>query len=130
MKSIVLILFIIASVSDCSKNDDPKITAELLGKWNWIESSGGFAGKTETPATTGNSITIEFTREKYIKYVNGLAEQEMTYQIEKGKSIRKTEDSFLILYENGRKQSIEIIDNKLILFDECHDCYQNEYVKE
>jgi hypothetical protein len=110
----------------CSqKNQVP----QLLGTWTWLESSGGFAGKTETPETTGNIISITFSKDKYTKYLNGELNSEMTYKIEKGSSIRTEDDTYLIIYENGRKQSIELIENKLILYDECHDCYQNEYIK-
>ncbi len=36
----------------------------------------------------------------------------------------------LMIYENDRKQSIVLNENKLILYDECFDCYQNEYIKD
>lgn len=129
MKNTILFLVIIVFASFCSKDDEPKIATELIGSWIWIESSGGIAGVTSTPETTGNEITIEFTSEKYTKYINGVVDIEMTYKIENGNTIRKTENTYLIIYENERKQSIELIGNKLILFDECYDCYQNEYVK-
>ena len=128
MKSLLLIFSLFSMLSFCSK-EESQIKDKLIGEWTWVESSGGFAGKIETPSTTGKEITIEFSSEKYIKYVNGDIESEMTYTIEKGSSIRTTEETYLIVYENGKKQSVELIDNKLILYDECHDCYQNEYVR-
>jgi len=130
MKSILLVLSFIGLVSFCSKDEDPQIAAALIGKWIWIESSGGIAGVIKTPSTTGNEITIEFTAKKFTKFVNGIVDLEMTYKIETGSSIRSKENTFLIIYENDQKQSIELNGNKLILFDECYDCFQYEYLKE
>lgn len=130
MKNLILLLSLISSLSFCSKNVESQIKIELIGKWSWVESSGGIMGKTLNPSTTGNQITIEFTTDKFIQYTNDSLELEMSYTIDKGNSIRSSEEVFLIIYENGRKQSIGIEGNKLILYDECHDCYQNEYVKQ
>jgi len=129
MKNLILSLIFISLAFFCSANDKSQIATELIGTWIWIKSSGGISGVTSTPATTGNEIKIEFSSEKYTKYINGFVDNEMTYKIEKGNSIRKTGDTYLIIYENDQKQSIELIGKKLILFDECYDCYQNEYVK-
>ncbi len=129
MKNLILLLSLISSLSFCSKNVESQIKTKLIGKWSWIESSGGIMGKTISPATTGNQIIIEFTSNKYFKYTNDSLEIEMSYKIEKGSSIRISEETYLIIYENGQKQSIGMEGNNLILYDECHDCYQNEYVK-
>jgi len=129
MKSLLLILSFTSMLSFCSENIKSQITADLEGKWIWAESSGGILGKTTTPATTKRDITIEFTNEKFIQYVNGEIEKELTYTIEKGSSIRTEEDTYLVVYENGRKQSFELKEDRLILYDECHDCFQHEYTK-
>jgi len=130
MKNIFLFLVFIGIFSSCSNDDDSQISPKIIGKWIWIESSGGIAGSAETPEATGNQITIEFSRENYRKYINGVLDVEMSYKIEKGKSIRKTEDTDVIIYENEWKQSFELIDNELMLYDECYDCFQYEYIKE
>ena len=130
MKYLFITLVFFSSMSFCSKKVESQIKNKIIGKWTWIQSSGGFAGRIETPATTNKEISIEFTSEKCIKYVNGKIESELNYKIEKGPSIRTNEDTYLIIYENDKKQSIDFIDDKLILYDECHDCYQNEYIKE
>lgn len=129
MKYVYIILLFFSTMSLCSKKVESQIKNELTGKWKWVESSGGFAGRIQTPATTQKEIMLEFTSEKCIKYVNGKVESELSYTIKKGPSIRTTEDVYLIIYENDKKQSVDFIDNKLILYDECHDCFQNEYIK-
>lgn len=131
MKNIFLSLILVVLFSSCLKDDDdPQFASEIIGRWIWIESTGGIDGRTETPVSTGNQITIEFSADSYKKYVNGNLNVQMTYKLEIGESFRLTEKTDLIIYENGWKQSIELCGNKLILYDECTDCFKNEYIKE
>ena len=68
---------------------------------------------------------------KKIKYfLNAELISESKYELTKGESIRTSEKTDLMIYENNRKQSIAIFDEILILYDECYDCYQNEYIRD
>jgi hypothetical protein len=129
MKNVIILLFIL-TFSMCSKDDKPQISSGIFGKWIWTQSSGGIAGVIETPETSGNQVAIEFSTNTCKKYINGNLDIELTYKIETGNSIRKIEETDLIIFENGWKQSIELDGNKLILYDECFDCFQNEYIRE
>ncbi len=104
--------------------------SQLIGKWKWVESSGGIDGRTETPESTGNAVIIEFTVSTMRKYVNENLESEINYKTYLGPSIRTTQNTDLIVYKNGTKQSMELYGNSLILFDECYDCCQHNYLKE
>lgn len=130
MKNLFILLSFFGLFSFCSKNVDSQTLDNLIGKWEWVKSSGGIAGVTKTPENTSSEIMVEFTTEKFIKFMNGDTIQEISYKIEIGKSIRKTEDTNLIIYEDGRIQSYEINGSTLLLFDECYDCFQNEYIRE
>ena len=131
MKKICLILLFIVLFFSCSDNNDGQlVVSEIIGSWDWIESTGGIDGRTETPASTGNQIVLEFTAGSYKKYLNGDLEEEMTYKLEEGESMIFGKKTVLIIYQNGWKQSIESCDSKLILHDECSDCFRNEYTKE
>ena len=130
MKSIILFIFLLGSVLRCSDNVEQKINEQLIGKWTWIKSTGGISGTTKTPETCEKTIIIEFTADKFIQYNNGNKVLEMVYSIEKGPSIHSEEECYLIIYENGNKQSVQYEDGVLILYDECYDCFQNEYKKQ
>lgn len=112
----------------CS-NDDHDIDDQVLGNWEWIQSSGGIAGTTETPDSTGNSIMLEITRTAIKQFING------TLSFETGYSIKSQESTIfggirnMIIYENGFKQSFERVGNKLFLSGECNDCFLSEYEK-
>lgn len=112
------------------KEDLNDFSNSLIGKWEWIESSGGITGVILTPGSEGVQVTIEFNGNTYRKYVDGNLETEKTYKIEKGSSIFKTENVDLIIYEDNWKQSFQLHGDTLFLYDECYDCFLNEYHKD
>jgi hypothetical protein len=128
-----LILFVLFSlsavVSSCSKNEDTSDLSSIAGKWKWIESKGGFAGGTKTPASTGKIINLQISNTQVKKYENGILIAAHAYTIESLPSIFGGEKPTLV-YDNNEKQSYEIIGNQLNLNDECHDCYVSKFVKE
>ena len=129
MKNIIF-TFILITLIGCTKEGDINLSSQLVGKWKWIESSGGIDGRTETPASTGNAVTIEITRTTIKTFINGKLESEMNYEIQSGSSIRTTEKTDLIVYENGTIHSVLIEGNSLVLFEECYDCFQQNYLKD
>ena len=62
MKNLIL-TFCISTILilSCDQNDDISQELQLIGTWNWVESSGGIDGRTETPISTGNTMKIEFS---------------------------------------------------------------------
>ena len=129
MKKIIL-TFILITLIGCAQDDNINLKSQLPGKWKWVESSGGIDGRTETPENTGNAVTIEFTASTMKKFVNGNLESEVDYEILSGPSIRTMQNTDLIVYENGMKQSVELNGKFLVLFEECYDWFQHNYIKE
>ncbi len=121
------ILLVIIFIS-CSNDDE--INNQLLGSWNWLESSGGISGTTTTPASTGNTITLVISNNSLKQFTNGNLTFETNYRIEVRKSEIFGNQREMIIYENGFKKSFERKGDKLTLFDECSDCFQSEYKKE
>ena len=128
MKNIIF-TFILIALMGCSNSDESELKSQLIGKWKWVESSGGIDGRTETPASTGNAVTLEFTSTTMKTFVNGNLESEVNYEIQSGSSIKTTEKTDLIVYENGTIHSFLIEGNSLVLFEECYDCFQHNYLK-
>ena len=126
----IIFTFILIVLIGCSNSNNLELKSQLIGKWKWIESSGGIDGRTETPASTGNAVTIEITRTTIKTFINGKLESEMNYEIQSGSSIRTTEKTDLIVYENGTIHSVLIEGNSLVLFEECYDCFQHNYLKD
>ena len=133
MKKVVLIFALIfaliLAITSCSKDIKTSNGSTLNGKWNWVESSGGLAGKTETPATTGKVITIEISNGIIKYFENGVQTVSDSFTTKIQNSIRG-ENKNMIIYKSGRpNQSFELNEKQLILFDECYDCYQSNYSK-
>jgi hypothetical protein len=130
MKKTALLFSLFLLLSSCSTTN--KIGSDenaLNGKWNWVSSSGGFIGKTITPASENKKTIIEISNSTIKKYENGNLIFESKYAIKEEPSIYGNERK-MILFENDMpKQSFEIKDNKLYLSEECNDCYQSEYIR-
>ena len=113
---------------------------KLFGSWNWVQSSGGFAGQTITPATDGYSQTVEFKKNGiYIRYKNGKRTDKMQFTLTEGSSIYTIGLAYLIKYKNtgpidkNNTHTIQSVtfggQDTLFLRDECYDCYTSIYVK-
>ena len=130
MKKIFIVFILVTFFLSCSdKNDDNFVVSELVSRWKWVESSGGIDGRTDTPESTGKEIVLVFSHNTYQQYVNDKLEVEMTYHLEEAESIIFGDKRLMIVYENGRKQSFDRCDGKLILYDECIDCFTSTYVR-
>lgn len=57
MKKLFFVLISLFLLNSCRGNDDLD-TKNLVGNWEWVSSSGGISGQTETPTSTGKTITL------------------------------------------------------------------------
>jgi|WetSurMetagenome_2_1015567.scaffolds.fasta_scaffold07792_2 hypothetical protein len=134
MKKYITLTISIFFLASCTKENNIPTTgpSTLAGKWNWVYSSGGFAGQTYTPKTEKKTIRIEYdTNSIYRYYVNDTLKSETRYQLVKGRSIY-SQDSTLIIVTNlsSIRQSFAVLHNDtLILRDECYDCFEHLYTR-
>jgi hypothetical protein len=129
MKKLLLLLIAGLMIGSCSTDKNVPEYQAILGKWNWIDSTGGIAGMTLTPKSTGKTIQLEISKTIIKKFVDGKLESSQTYKIEIGPSIFGGEKP-MIVYENDSKSSFEIKNNQLFLNEECNDCFLSKYEKE
>lgn len=129
MRKITYLILALFSIISCSSESNSTKNNSIIGKWNWVESSDGIDGRTETPKSTGKTIQLEISNSKIKKYVDEALVSETAYTIQTGTSIFGGEKK-LIVYENEWKQSFLHADNQLFLNDECYDCFQNKYTKD
>lgn len=124
----IFVFSIILILVSCNKDTNENRNKTLIGKWNWIESSGGIAGQTYTPQSTGDVITIEFDNDfTYRQYRNNVLNIVTKYEL---KSVEGYNELF-IFYENGNPASIitSLDKSTLILTDYISDGYVNTYRK-
>ena len=134
----IFFLFVLVILSSCNSNDDDSSTKkadaqaekDLQGKWNWVISSGGFAGKTYTPQSSNQVIYIEFSGNSFKTYINGILSADNTFVIKTQKSNFGGEKP-MIVSDNPDKyfvaMSFEIQGDKLSLSQECDDCFGSLY---
>ena len=127
MKKIIFLLMILGFLNSCSTTTDNDSADQIIGEWVWIESSGGLAGTTETPESTEKEITLQISKTSIKKFVNGILESDRHYNIERRESATFGDVREMIVYDNGFRQIFSTTGNRLILFDDCYDCFQAEY---
>jgi len=129
MKNFILLAIIGLTILGCSKDDDNS-KINLIGNWNWERSSGGIAGTTETPQSTGQIRKLIISSDSIIGYLNGNLDFKTRYTIENGESLIFNEPREMIIQENGFRQILNLTGNRLILIGDCNDCFIDEYIKE
>ena len=144
MKKITLIL-ILSSFLACKKDpieqimDDLKpvdLPQNIVGKWRWIQSVGGFAGVSVKDSIIRQVLTIE-TNKRFQLCVNDACNTgQWAYgsRVSKSSNGSVTQDTILML--NTDKSLIaqtvyhaKNVKDTLVLSDNCNDCFSHTYVK-
>ena len=103
---------------------------EIIGTWNWASSSGGIAGVTYTPESTGENIVLEFTPDSiYREYKNDTLVVETEFSIIISESIYVQDSTKIITFDPGIIPRSIVFDspNDLTLRDEVYDGFINHY---
>lgn len=115
--------------SSTYKNDTEKIQNELIGKWQWKETTGGLAGKKLNPSTAGYTKEIDFYKNNTYKiYKNSSLQKDGTYKIVKKKAINGRQE-YIIQYSEGLDEIVKIIDDNLLLTENVYDGFSEAYVR-
>lgn len=129
MKKFLAFSLVIFSLMSCSATSDSS-TSVIIGKWDWVQSSGGIIGATTTPKSTNKTMSIDISKSEIKWYENGNLTATDAYSIQTKESILGGKQQMLV-YSSGRpSQSFSVDGNKLFMSDECNDCYRSEYVKQ
>ena len=125
-------------ISSCTKDKtvDTKsyvdVPTNLIGTWNWQHSSGGYAGVTITPETTGEVRIIKFDTDNNFKYyVNGVLKTESKFHIEKSVSIYGNEIALILITNTlPSRQSLQFsASDTLTLSEEVFDGFGHQYIR-
>lgn len=128
------VISILLLLMGCSLfENEQSIPADLTGQWEWVRTSGGFAGTVTYSDSVDYSQSLRiFKYNQAIWYRNGEVEQR--YQIDRVKE--DGVEKFVMhpqIKENGSFQLDRtlsgIINGELQVQDECTDCYQYSFKK-
>ena len=129
MKKILFLTLIGLLTMNCSNDDDGEIRTNIIGQWNWIKSTGGIAGSTYTPESTGENKRLIITSDSIKYFTNDNLVSKVKYTIEL-RDIYGEIRELIVPDPLGITQFFELNENKLTLIDYCNDCFVNEYVSE
>jgi hypothetical protein len=127
----VLYLLLILFYTSCSILDSNSTSSKIVGRWDWILSTGGFAGEVSTPDSAGvPNLHLIFNPNYTFSFFHS------DTLVKRGKyTLKEKEGKMVISYDTGKQslffdQSITFQGNDtLILADECYNCYINTYIR-
>ncbi len=113
----------------------------IFGKWNWVSSSGGFAGLVVTPKTVGFEKSLEFNKDGTFKlFENQEKVGRGTYRFAKRHSNFSNDSAFILIMAyhslnneptNAMPMVVQFpLEKTLFLIEECSDCFSHVYKKE
>ncbi|WP_367755929.1 hypothetical protein [Flavobacterium sp. WC2430] len=130
MKIPLIYFALIFTLFSCSTSESTMVANSIVGKWDWVQSSGGITGETTTPSSTNKSMSVEISKSEVKTYENGNLTTTESYSIQAKESIFGGKKPMLVYLSGKPSQSFSVEGAKLFLSDECYDCYQIEYVKQ
>lgn len=129
MKKIITLILISILTLSCS-SDDRVGDVKLTGKWNWVKTTGGIDGYTETPESTDRTMKLEISENSIRKYLNGDLQFESNYSVEfednHGEQVQ------IITYENQgiNLQILSLTENTLKIKEyQIADGFDYKYVR-
>ena len=126
-KSLLLSLAFLAFSCEREEQSQKEL---LVGNWEWISSTGGIDGRTETPVYTGKQVKIVITKDSVKVYENSVLKQKNSYKISREKSVLDNKIKDMIIYNSGFRDSFMIdSQNQLHLIGDCFDCFASLYKK-
>ena len=126
-KSLLLSLAFLAFSCEREEQSQKEL---LVGNWEWISSTGGIDGRTETPVSTGKQVKIVITKDSVKVYENSVLKQKNSYKISREKSVLDNKIKEMIIYNSGFRDSFMIdSQNQLHLIGDCFDCFASLYKK-
>jgi hypothetical protein len=116
-----LIVLVLVSILFSCEHEDEEFNFRaytLSGRWEWIETSGGFAGITYTPESTGQKIIVVFTIDHiYREYINNTLNIKDKFNIH----------ADTVIFESILRKTYSINGNILTLDEGCCDLFVHKY---
>lgn len=110
----------------CNDDDDDNAPSGLIGEWEWVQSYGGLAGDTLTPASEGFTSHLEIDADTYQQFLNDSLVFQSQYELETRQDSLFGTDK-VIAFETGYELAVIQQGDDLKLIEICLDCYEHTY---
>lgn len=109
-----------------------------VGVWNWVQSTGGFNGGIETPASTGNTVVLKITDHTYTVITNGIPTESYDYTFTMHDSFFSVTPQEMFTFSfhfddffwTSYKSYLFIDENRIVIRDESNDGINAYYVRQ
>ncbi|HKJ33441.1 MAG TPA: hypothetical protein VKA34_16515 [Balneolales bacterium] len=131
-----LLLLLLLALSACNlEGTHTKKTQStgIIGQWQWVETTGGFAGITDKPDVLGYPMVIMnfSSSNRYSVVRNDTLVRTGTFTLSKqnNKEILKMTPSDTSFSYNPTEEVTYKGNDTLILMDRCYDCFITTYIR-
>jgi hypothetical protein len=130
----LLVLFCLSCQKQNAQPDhEPAVDInKIYGKWDWIGSSGGFAGTTYTPESEHQTRMLTITSDnKMYLYTNGNLISQKQFTVGKGKSYLTGDTAYIIHYTPASFDDVILTakNDTLVLANDGADGFTAGYVR-
>lgn len=125
MKVLYLFVFL-ALMTACVSTRSTSRLPKIVGNWEWVSTSGGFAGKTSTPTTTNTTQQLQITADSLFSYRSGELLSVESYRLIQAESSLTKQQGWM-MERSDRRVFIERKDSTLVLREDCWDCFTHTY---
>lgn len=117
-------------VGGCETLPTSGLMVDLLGEWEWVESTGGIAGVTNTPASTGHTQTLIFRPDGTLEIRrDGAPWMTLAFEIVSHSEPGEWELRYSGVTNGFDSQHVSVRRHLLVLTDPCCDGFVNRYVR-
>jgi hypothetical protein len=119
MTRLFTFLILLLTLVSCRKDNE-----SIVGKWIWVESTGGIAGSKSTPESTGTRIKLKIDDTQIRRYTDGTLSGTWNYTI---KDDVTAGQSYLIIEGFSWEYTYTVDADYLVMTEQCFDCYSITY---
>jgi hypothetical protein len=122
---------VVAATLACDGSTGPADLPRILGRWDWVESSGGIAGVTLTPESTGQTMLLQFLPVGQVRlFEDGSLTRTVGYQVLGDAQADSTEVAYQpALWGFASQTATFPSDDELVLTDPCCDGFTYRWVR-
>ncbi len=126
MKKLFFLLFL--GLAAC-ESSEPVKSNDIVGTWEWVSTTGGFAGVNEKPGE-GEKVLLTFNRDlSYKKMHNDSLLSEGKYTLSKGTSYLQNKVVDFVQIGQGVETYYEIKGDQLYMYEDVNDGFNYTYKK-
>ena len=135
MKTLIMIVIsvLMISVFGCQKEDVVKTNTGigLVGKWEWVSTTGGIAGVHQTPHTLGYTYWIGFTNDSLYQVYdkNNVITSSNHFTVFNDISIFTTHIHQMLKSDNSIRSSFDVRNDSLFMYQEVMDGFDMVFIR-